>query len=67
MMERNKLREKLKDKSSFVVYVELTGGPKLSFGPIENFLKAYKAVDGLVRPDSLKFAGLSVINSKSVV
>ena len=61
MMERNKLREKLKDKSSFVVYVELTGGPKLSFGPIENFLKAYKAVDGLVRPDSLKFAGLSVI------
>lgn len=51
-MERNKLREKLKDKSSFVVYVELTGGPKLNFGPIENFLKAYRAVDGLVQPQN---------------
>ena len=60
-MKHSKLKEELKDKSIFVVYVELTGGPKLSFGPIENFLKAYRAVDGLVQPGSLKFAGFSVI------
>lgn len=61
MIERNKLSEKLKDKSRFVVYVELTGGPGFNFGPIENFLSAYKAADSLVRPGSFDFVSTSVI------
>ncbi len=55
------LKDKIEDKSSFVVCVELTGGPGFNFGPIEKFLKAYKAVDSLVRPDNLGFVEPSVI------
>jgi len=58
---RNKLSEKLKDKSRFVVYVELTGGPGFNFGPIEKFLSAYKAADSIVRPGSFDFVSTSVI------
>jgi 5,10-methylenetetrahydrofolate reductase len=60
-MEQNMLKEKLEDKSSFVVCVELTGGSSFNFGPIEKFLHAYKTADSLVRPDSLGFIGPSVI------
>ena len=55
------LKDKLEDKSSFIVCVELTGGPGFNFGPIEKFLNAYKTADSLVRPDSLGFIGPSVI------
>jgi len=61
LIERNKLSEKLKDKSRFVVYVELTGGPSFNFGPIENFLIAYKDADRLIQPGIFDFVGTSVI------
>ena len=60
-MEHNKLRVKLKDKASFVVCVELTGGPGFNFGPIEKFLKAYNEAYKLARPGIFDFFGKSVI------
>ncbi len=60
-MERRKLREKLKDKSGLIVYVELTGGPGFNLRPVEKFLNAYRTADGLAGPDSLDFVRTSVI------
>jgi 5,10-methylenetetrahydrofolate reductase len=60
-MEHNKLRVKLKDRVSFVVCVELTGGPGFNFGPIEKFLRAYNEAYNLARPDSFDFFGASAI------
>jgi len=60
-MERNTLKQRLEDKSTFIVCVELTSGPAYDFGPIEKFLAAYKTADGLVRPESFDFVGPSVI------
>ena len=60
-MPQKKLREKLQDKSGFVVYVELTGGPGFNLGPIEKFLRAYKTAGGTATPDSFEFASSSII------
>jgi methylenetetrahydrofolate reductase (NADPH) len=60
-MAFNKLRKILENKSRFIVYVELTGGPGFSFGPIEKFLLAYKTADSIVGPDRVDFARASVI------
>jgi len=60
-MVRNRLKEKLENKSRFVVYVELTCGQGFNFVPYEKFFTAYKDADILVRPGSLDFVGPSVI------
>jgi len=59
-MEHNRLKEKIKDKSNFVVYAELTGGPGFNFGPIEDFLKAYKAAGSSKIPKSFDFVGITL-------
>ena len=59
-MERKKLKEKLKDKSNFVVYAELTGGPGFNCSPIEEFLKAYKDAGTSVIPKGIDFAGITL-------
>jgi len=51
----------LQDKSSFVVYVELTGGQGFNLDPIEEFLRTYKTADGLVTPNGFEFVSSSVI------
>ena len=60
-MRHKKLREKLEDKSGFVVYVELTGGAGFDFAPVEKFLRAYKTAEGSLMPDGFDFVGTSVI------
>ena len=47
-MSRNRLSEKLTNKSGFVVIAELVGGPGFDFGPIGKFLSAYKATPGSI-------------------
>ena len=47
-MSRNRLSEKLTNKSGFVVIAELVGGPGFDFGPIGKFLSAYKAAPGSI-------------------
>ncbi len=39
-MDRVRLRDKLKDRTRFLVLAELTGGPGFSLAPIEKFLQA---------------------------
>ena len=41
-MEQTSLRDKLRERSGFVVLAELTGGPGFSFAPIEGFLRAFQ-------------------------
>ena len=38
---QSKLKQKLTERSGFLVVVELAGGPGFKFDPIEKFLKAY--------------------------
>ena len=57
-MQHKKLSNFLKEKSRFGVVVELVGGPGFSFGPIEKFLKAYKAATDFVMPSGFEFVGL---------
>ena len=66
-MQRKKLREKLKDGTSFAVVVELTGGPGFSFGPIEGFLRAYRAAESSAVPDDFDFVGITLPQSPSGV
>ena len=40
MAKSKKLREKLKNRSKFLVVAELTGGLNFNFSPIEKFLQA---------------------------
>jgi len=55
-MERVGLRQKLADTSSFVVCVELTGGPGFNYGPIETFLRAYQEAGRSTLPKDFDFA-----------
>ena len=59
-MERNRIKQKIRDKSNFIVYAELTGGPGFKFGPIEDFLKAYKDAGASVIPNSFDFIGITL-------
>src|SRR4030042_6434637 len=59
-MERKRLKEKVADKSNFVVYAELTGGPGFNCSPIEEFLKAYKNAGASVIPKGIDFAGITL-------
>jgi len=58
-MSSKSLRQKLADKSGFIVYVELVGGPGFSFAPIEKFLRDYNAGAGVI-PAGFDFAGVTL-------
>jgi len=58
-MPQKRLRDRLKDKSNFVVIAELTCGPNFSFAPIDGFLKAYKAVERSFVIDGFDFVGIT--------
>jgi 5,10-methylenetetrahydrofolate reductase len=59
-MERNKLKKKFRDKSSFVVFAELTGGPGFNSGPIEKFLENYHSADHSIIPAGFDFVGITL-------
>ena len=59
-MERNRMKQKIRDKSNFIVYAELTGGPGFKFGPIEDFLKAYKDAGASIIPKGIDFVGITL-------
>jgi methylenetetrahydrofolate reductase (NADPH) len=56
---QKRLRDRLKDKSNFVVIAELTCGPNFSFAPIDEFLRAYKAVKRSFMIDGFDFVGIT--------
>lgn len=58
-MSSKRIRQKLADKSGFIVYVELVGGPGFSFAPIEKFLRDYNAGAGVI-PAGFDFAGVTL-------
>ena len=58
-MQQKKLREKLEDKSSFVVTAELVGGPNFNFNPIEKFLEGYNAASSSAIPKGFDFASIT--------
>ena len=59
-MEQNKFQEELRRKSSFLVCVELTGGPGFNYGPIEKFLMSHKSAAGSNIPDEFNFVGVTL-------
>ena len=59
-MDRDGLKKKFQDKSNFVVFAELTGGPGYNCSPIEKFLKNYHAADHSVTPQGFDFAGITL-------
>ncbi len=66
-MQQKRLREKLRDKSGFVVVAELTGGPNFSFVPIEKFLKDYYVSGGSSIPEGFDFTGITLPQNPSGV
>ena len=58
-MARKKLSTILRQKTGFVVTVELTGAPGFGFGPIEHFLKGYKELASSV-PVGFDVVGLAI-------
>ena len=61
MIQQKKLRQKLQDGSEFIIYVELTGGPGFNFGPIEKFLRDYRAAENSIIPGGFDFTKRSII------
>ena len=59
-MDCIRLREKLQNRSSFVIYAELTGGPNYNYGPIESFMQAYKETGSKGIPKGFDFAGIAL-------
>ena len=66
-MQPKKLREKLKEKSRLVVFAELTGGPGFNFGPIEKFLRDYKAAGNSIIPEGFDFVAVTCPQNPSGV
>jgi methylenetetrahydrofolate reductase (NADPH) len=58
-MQQKRFKERIKDKSSFVVIVELTGGPDFSFTPIDGFLESYKAAKPDFSSKGFDFIGIT--------
>ncbi len=56
----NNLKEKLKKRSKFLVYAELTGGPGFNYNPIEKFLNSHNSSGGSVIPDCFDFIGIAL-------
>src|SRR3989339_452248 len=56
---QNKLKAKLQDKSNFVVFAELTGGPGFNIAPVGKFLKEWKANKSEL-PSGFDFAAVTV-------
>ena len=55
-MQQKRFKEKLKEKSGFLVIVELTSGPDFSLVPIEKFLEAYQS-----RKTDFQFEGFDFV------
>jgi 5,10-methylenetetrahydrofolate reductase len=64
---QKKLREKIKDKSSFVVLVELACGPGFNFSPVEKFMRAYKEQGDSSIAAGFDFVGVTVPQNPSGV
>jgi 5,10-methylenetetrahydrofolate reductase len=62
-MQRKRLRERLENKSGFVVAAELTGGPDFNYRPIEKFLADYAKSPASVIPDGFDFVGITLPQS----
>jgi methylenetetrahydrofolate reductase (NADPH) len=62
-MQKKRLKEALKDKSRFIVIVELTGGPNFSFTPIDKFLRDYKAARLSFKIDDFDFVGITTTDN----
>jgi 5,10-methylenetetrahydrofolate reductase len=62
-MARTSLKDKLTQRSSFVVVAELTGGPGFNFEPIEKFLTAYKQAAPGTIPAGFDFAAITLPQS----
>jgi len=62
-----KLREKIEEKSNFVVVVELACGPGFNFSPVEKFMVAYKDRTGSSIPSGFDFVGLTIPQNPSGV
>jgi len=60
MLETGKrLNRTLREKNGFVIVAELTGGPNFSFGPIQEFLTAFKDSGGKDIPAGFNFVGIT--------
>ncbi len=58
-MQQKRLKQALKDKSGFVVIVELTCGLNFNFGPIDEFLRGYRDSGPSSVPDGFDFVGIT--------
>ena len=61
-MTQMSLRNKLVNRSGFIVLAELTGGPGFKLDPIEGFLKAYREKKDAVPPE-FDFAAIALPQS----
>jgi 5,10-methylenetetrahydrofolate reductase len=62
-MIRNKLKEKLQDRTEFLICAELTGGPGFNYGPIEKFLMSPQSAGSNSIPEGFDFVGITLPQS----
>ncbi|MBN1972639.1 MAG: methylenetetrahydrofolate reductase C-terminal domain-containing protein [Sedimentisphaerales bacterium] len=58
-MQQKRFKDKIKDKSGFVVIMELTSGPDFSFAPIDRFLQSYQAAKPDFKSNGFDFVGIT--------
>jgi methylenetetrahydrofolate reductase (NADPH) len=64
---RKRLKEKIEEKHSFVVVIELACGPGFNFAPVEKFLKAYQEHTDSLEADGFDFVGVTIPQNPSGV
>ena len=59
MIQRKSFKDKIKDKSDFVIVVELASGPDFSFTPVDGFLESYHASKNDFNSYGFDFVGIT--------
>ncbi|MBN2589437.1 MAG: methylenetetrahydrofolate reductase C-terminal domain-containing protein [Sedimentisphaerales bacterium] len=59
MIQRKKFKNIIKDKSEFVVILELTSGPGFNYAPIDGFLESYQKSKPDFKSQGFDFVGIT--------
>ena len=62
-MQKKRLREAIRDKSSFMVTVELASGPNFNFSPVQKFLSGFRKDEGVSVPKEFDLVAITATDN----
>ncbi len=62
-MQKKRLRDALRDQSSFDVTVELASGPNFNFSPVQKFLSGFRKDEGMSVPEQFNLVAITATDN----